>query len=134
MQQRHFQQMWRREDRVTTRILVLPLLCTSISYLSHSDCLVVILIFYRVPMFLHAVTNFENQKAFSSKHMSFFIPRKYDIIFYYVTATLRVLFAWPGSHLDHISYKIRLYLSLLDINVDLFDNVPIGGQINLDWI
>ena len=44
------------------------------------DCLVIILKFYTVPMFLHAVRNFVNQKAFSSQHVSIFLPRKYDVI------------------------------------------------------
>ena len=42
--------------------------------------MVVILKFYTVAMFMHAVTNFVNQKAFSSKHVSTFLPWKYDVI------------------------------------------------------
>ena len=42
---------------------------------------------------LHAVRNFLNQKAFSSKHVSTFLPQK-D----YVTAKPRALFAWRGSN------------------------------------
>ena len=34
---------------------------------------------YITPVFVHAVRNFVNQKAFSSKHVSTFLPRKYDI-------------------------------------------------------
>ena len=66
-----------RNDR---HIFLLPLFCISISYLSHSDYLVVILKFYTVPMFLHAVTNFVNQKTFSGKHVSTFVTQKYDVI------------------------------------------------------
>ena len=69
MQQCHFQQMWRRDVQVTTRDFLLPLFCIWTSYLSHSDCLVVILKFYTAPMFLHAVRNFVNQKAFWNKHV-----------------------------------------------------------------
>ena len=79
-QQRHFQQMLRRDFLVTTRKFLLPLFCISVSYLSHSDCLFVILKFYTVPMFLHTVTNLINQKAFSSKHVSPYLPRTYDVI------------------------------------------------------
>ena len=49
------------------------------SYLSHSDCLMVILKFYTVSMFLHAVRNIVNQKAFWSKHVSIFY-RNNDVI------------------------------------------------------
>ena len=80
MQQRHFQQQWRSDVHVTIHTFLLPLFCISISYLSHSDCLVVILKFYTVPVFLKAVTNFANDTAFSSKHLSTFLPRKYDVI------------------------------------------------------
>ena len=41
----------------------------------------VILQFYTVPMCLHAVRNFVNHKTwFSRKHVSIFLPRKYDVI------------------------------------------------------
>ena len=76
MQQRHFKQMWRRDVHVPTRTFLLPLFCISISYLSHSTCLAEILKFYTIPMFKQAVTNFVNQKAFSSKHVSTFFTAK----------------------------------------------------------
>ena len=40
----------------------------------------VILKFDTVPLFLHAVRYFVGQKVFSSKHLSTFLPRKYDVI------------------------------------------------------
>ena len=61
-QQRHFQQMWHRDVQITTCRFSLLLFCMSSSYLSHSDCLVVILKFYTVPMFLQAVRNSRHQK------------------------------------------------------------------------
>ena len=70
-----------------TRKDLLPLFCIRTSYLSHGDCLVVHVIvkLYTVPMFLHrkicAVRNFVNQKAFTSKHMSTFLPQNYDVNF-----------------------------------------------------
>ena len=54
--------------------------------------------FYTVPMFLHAVTTVVNQKAFSSKHVSFFYCENMTSFLYYATATLRALFAWRGSY------------------------------------
>ena len=61
---------------VMTRKFLPPLFCIWTSYLSHSDCLVVILKFYTILMFLHAVRIFINQKMFSSKTVSTFLPRK----------------------------------------------------------
>ena len=72
MQQRHFQEMLRRDFHVTTRKSLLPLVCISTSYSSHIDCLVAILKFYTIPMFLHAVRNFVNMKTVPSKHVSTF--------------------------------------------------------------
>ena len=92
--------MWRRDVHVPTRTFLLPLFCTAISYSSHSNCVVVILKLITVPMFLHAVTNFVNQKAFSSKHVStFFYCESMTSFLDYVTATLRALFAWRGSYI-----------------------------------
>ena len=79
-QQLPFPQIWRRDVHVTARLCLLLLFCISTSHLSHSDCLVVILKFYTVPMFLHAVRYFVGQKVFSSKHVSTFLPGKYDVI------------------------------------------------------
>ena len=39
-----------------------------------------ILKFYIVSVRLHGVTNFLNQKAISSKHVSIYLPLKYDVI------------------------------------------------------
>ena len=39
-----------------------------------------ILKFGSVPMFLYAAINFVNQTAFSSKHVSTFLPRNNDVI------------------------------------------------------
>ena len=69
-------------SRNDTHILTSVILYINIIFrvITHSDCLVVILKLFTVPMFLHAVTNFVNQKSFSSKHVSTFLPRKYDVI------------------------------------------------------
>ena len=50
------------------------------SYWLHSVCLVVILKLHTIPMLLDAVKTFVNWKAFSSKHVPFSLPRKYDVI------------------------------------------------------
>ena len=55
-------------------------ICIWISNVSLSAYKIVILKSYTVPVRLHEVTNFLNQKAFSSKHVSIFLPRKYDVI------------------------------------------------------
>ena len=80
MQQRHFQQIWRRDVHVTARNFLRPLFCKGTSNLSQSDYLVVILKLYTVPMFLHAVRNFVNRETVLSKHVSTFLPQKYDVI------------------------------------------------------
>ena len=68
----------RNDTQIFTSVILYTFVSTS--YLWHIDCLVVILKFYTVPMFLHTIRNFVNQKAFSSKHMSAFLLRKYDAI------------------------------------------------------
>ena len=72
MQQRHFQQMWRRDVHVTTPKILLLLFWISTSYLSQSDYLVLFLNFYTVPIFSHAVRNFVNKKTVSCKQVSIF--------------------------------------------------------------
>ena len=72
--------MWRRDVYVTTLKILLLLFCILRSYLSHIDCLVVILTFYTVPMCLNDVRNFVNQKVFSNKHLSIVLPRKYEVV------------------------------------------------------
>ena len=47
MQQCNFQQMWRRDVHGMTRKSLLSSFCIWTSYLSHSDCLVVILQLYK---------------------------------------------------------------------------------------
>ena len=48
------------------------LFCRRTSYLSHIDCFVVILKFYTVQVFLHAVRNFVNQKHFQANMCQLF--------------------------------------------------------------
>ena len=57
-----------------------------------------ILKFYTVAMFLHAVKNFVSQKTFSSKHVLFFNCKNMTSFLNYITATLWALFAWCGSY------------------------------------
>ena len=76
IQQRHLQQVSRRDMYVT----ICKIFCIWLSYVSLSDYKVLILNLYTVPVSLHGVTNFLNQKAISSKHASIFLPRKYDVI------------------------------------------------------
>ena len=53
---------------------------------------------YTVLVHLHDITNFLNQKAFSSKHVIFLLQKIYMTSFLnFVTASLRTLFAWRGS-------------------------------------
>ena len=99
MQQRHFHRIWRRDVHVTTPKVLFQLFCTCIwtSYLSQSDCLMVILKFYTVPMLLHAVKHFVNQKTRVN-----ILPRKYDVISRYAKG----LFAWRGSIIVLHSIKL----------------------------
>ena len=76
MQQCHSQQVLRRYIYVATCKILLLLFCIWISYVSVSDYKVLILKFYTVPVCLHGITNFLNQKAISSKHASFFFTGK----------------------------------------------------------
>ena len=99
-------------SRTTHTFFLLSLFCISMSYLSHSDCLVVILKFYTIPMFLHAVTNFVNEKAFWSKHVSIFFYRENMTSFLdNVTAALRAHFAWRGINLK--SYEVSYIFYVL---------------------
>ena len=59
--------------------------------------------FTRFWCFLHAIRNFVNQKEFSSKHMSTFLPRKYDVISQ-LRHSYAALFAWLSSYICHRSY------------------------------
>ena len=73
------------------------------SYLLHSVCLVVILKFYTVTIFLHAVRNFEYQKEFLSKRVNFFTAIMTSFLKYF-TATLRALFLHDAAHFISTSY------------------------------
>ena len=64
---------------------LLPLICIWTSYLSHSDCLVVFLSFYTVPMFIHAVRN-----HFQANTCQHFNRENMTSFFKYITSTLRV--------------------------------------------
>ena len=105
MQQDHFQQnvtSWcLRND---THFFLFCYFCIWTSYLSHSDCFVVILKFDSVPMFLHATRNFVNQTAFSSKHVSTFLTRKYDVI-----SQLRHSYAKDPFCVTRLISLLRLY-------------------------
>ena len=57
---------------LTTCKIVLLLFCIWTSNVSLSAYKMFILKSYTVPVHLHDITNFLNQKAFSSKHVSFF--------------------------------------------------------------
>ena len=70
------------------------------SYLSHSKCLVVIMKFYTVRMFLHALRNFLNQNAFQANTCQPFYRENMTSFLNYVTTTLRAIFAWRGSYRD----------------------------------
>ena len=76
MQQSPFQQIWRRDVHVTKRKFLHPLFCIWTSYLSKSDCLVVILKFYIFSMILHAVRNQKPESIFQEAHVNFFITAK----------------------------------------------------------
>ena len=59
---------------------------------------------------LHVTRNFVNQKTFSSKHVSTFLPQKYDGILNHVTATLRAFFAWRGLNDWILDVYVHVYL------------------------
>ena len=69
MQYRHLQQLTHRGIYVTTCKIVLLLFCIGTSNVSLSAYKMFILKSYTVPVHLQDITNFLNQKAFSSKHM-----------------------------------------------------------------
>ena len=60
---------------------------------------------------LNDIKNFLNKRTFSSKHVSIFLPRKYDIIFQHVTATLRALFAHYVSLPSSVTRMLLLFRS-----------------------
>ena len=99
MQRRHFQQMWRRDVHVKTRKVLLLLFCLWRLYITHSDCLVVILKFYIIAMFLHAVRNFKPESIFKQTRVNIFYRESMTSFVNYDTATLRALFVWRGSFL-----------------------------------
>ena len=80
MQKPHLQQVSRRGINVTIYKTLLLLFCIWMSYISLSNYLVLILTFYTVPVRLRDVTNFLNHETLQSKHVSIFLPRKYDVI------------------------------------------------------
>ena len=93
LQKPHLQQFSRRGIYVTTcKILLLFII-----YISLSNYLVLILIFYTIPVPLHDVTNFLNHKTLPSKHVSIFHCENMTSFLNYITATLRALFTWRGS-------------------------------------
>ena len=65
-----FKQVSRRAWKI-----LLPLFCIWLSFVTLSDYKVLILKFYSVPVHLHGVTNFLNQKAISSNHISIFTAK-----------------------------------------------------------
>ena len=84
------ERQFHRDVHVMTQKLLFPLFCMITSYLWHIDCLVVILKFYTVLMFLLTIRNFVNKKVFSSKQVSIFFNCENMTSFRtYVTAKLR---------------------------------------------
>ena len=82
----------------TSVILYMNIKCISLGAFK-----MLILKSYTVPVCLHDVTHFLNQKAFSGKHVSIFYRENRTSFLNYVTATLRTLFAWRGSY-DKMSH------------------------------
>ena len=80
--------------------------------MTHSDCLVLILKFYSVRMPLHDVENFPNKRAFSSKHVSIFVPRKYDVI-----SKLRDSYAKDPFCVKRLIYNRSLYVNVMYVKL-----------------
>ena len=79
--------------------LFTSVICIWTSYLSHSDCWVVILKFYTVPIFFFARSQkLCNPTKISSKHVSTILPRKYDDISQLRHSYTKGPFAWLGSY------------------------------------
>ena len=97
LQYRHLQRLTHRGIYVTTCKIVLLLFCIWTSNVSLSAYKMFILKSYTVPVHLHNITNILNQKAFSSKYMSFFYCENMTSFLNFVTATLRTFFAWRSS-------------------------------------
>ena len=73
--------MSRRDIYVTTCKIVLLLSCIFSSYVWLRDYLVLILKFYTVPVRLHDIKSFLNEKALSSKQLwQFFLMLRYNVI------------------------------------------------------
>ena len=72
IQQHHFQQMWRHNVHVMTRKFLHPLFCISTSYLSHSDCQVVILKSHCSDVFAHHQKLCKPEHIFKQTLVNFF--------------------------------------------------------------
>ena len=84
IQHRQFQQVSRRDDYVTIRKIFLSFFLILSSYLSHNDCLVVILKFNTVPMWLQLWTT---QSIFKQTHANFFNAKIWR--YFLITSQLR---------------------------------------------
>ena len=115
-QKRHLQQLTLRGIYVTTYKNVLLLFCIWTSNVSLSAYKILILRSYAVSARLHDVTNFLNQKAFSSKHVSIYYRENMTSFLNYVTATL---YAWRGSY--YLSIPLWLVECLAFLFVCLSD-------------
>ena len=91
MQQRHFQQIWRRDVHVMTHKLLFPLFCIWATYLSHSDCLVVILRLYTDDFARHQKLC-KPENIFKQTHVNIFYSENITSFLNYFTAMLRALY------------------------------------------
>ena len=99
MQQHHFQQMWRHDDHVTTRKVLLQLFCIWTSYYLHSDCLVVNSEIHCFDVFSRRQKLCKPESIFKQTCVNFFYRQNMTSFLNYITATLRALFGWHGSNI-----------------------------------
>ena len=85
-------------SRNDTQIFTSAILYTNIIYLSHIDCLVVILKFYTVDVFARREKFYKPENIFKQTLINFFKCENMTSFLNYVTAMLRALFAWRSSN------------------------------------
>ena len=89
----------------------------------HTDYMVLIVEFYTVPMPFHNVKTFLIKRALSNKHASIFYRENITSFLNYVTATLRVPFAWRGCmyyYIFFITFYIKSIKSSCLLHVGFF--------------
>ena len=99
--------MSRRDIYVTICKILLQLFSIRASHVSVSNYIFLIMKFYTVPVRLNDVKNVVNPNTRSANKCPFFYRENMTSFLNYVTATLRVLFAWRGSYNENSLLKMK---------------------------